>query len=1115
MGMTASSAPAASFSHATGAAAAPSATPPSGVTLIAAGSPLTRLNYFDGKFLRAADMQAEQIYQQNLVWISNQAGGPGIAYGFSVTVNAQSQFQLSPGLAIDPKGRLLLMCGAQTVNLSDLLAPPAAGTGGSPGAGPAFGDCPQTSGTGVTLLQPANLYLLVICHAETLCGQEDVYGKLCQEACVTSNDRPFAVEGIVVGLVPLTLQTLLPTSSAVSLGAQHLRSRVASAYFQDERSVIADLISKAGLSSEIWCLGADPATGCCLPLGVVGVVGSGIGFFDAWTARRERMDPPAKRYWQWRMRMRPWDVFLAQILQFQCQLRDSQIPSGTIDPCAPTRTLAGEAASVLTLVQQYYQTVSQRLATDLAVSNTGLIIPGGSQYLSDLITRITQAQKAQVFLNRLLINQGIIELPSAGYLPVTPGAAMTINDQVLQWMGEGVNLRFCVVTPDYVQHALEEAQHMERISLIEGLDNPKRKPDVDILVPNGQILPSQPAGANLFATNIQFTTDVLSPIIESRAGGPFVFAQVPPPPPPQALDLNGVSRAETLDNGGVAFYLAAETAQQSSSSSGGFTTGGFGTPGFTTGVLSPGISFPTGPVGAVGGGPVDAQFWAELRAEAQPFAMKPGDTTPVSMRLVLGGKGQQQQTVIDFTLRGDFRLDAVETLAAIGPIGPRQQALGRITALASIDVTSPIQPQGERAGSVVLNVTFETATSAIGPLAVLRLAEVQNTFAFVFEAKGTSANPLEVSFKILETIGHGLVAKTPVTGTLLASPDVAKNSNNFHVDAVSTVETLSAMLNDTGFSVAAAAKLFPPPPPPGSPEVIGTLDWVLFQRRRVKCCGPAEEIAILTRKYRVYLYGDSSAVFRTNAFLPSAVEVGVVEFAADSTTLLTSVATLLDEWRKVKPGDLIMLGGIYSLGDAATDGDTLAVGRLRALEIALAAVTPTSPAATNRILTTPPASTNTADVDGVIILMTVTSSSSSSSSSSSVSVSTRQYRLYWAQPSFSGSQPFYHLIGLLQFAGNSANLLTNQAALVGEWEAVETNRNDALTFGNIFNTGAAKTEGDNLGIARLAALETVLRLANGTLGGLIANSVIQTLPSPVLDPSGMDGVVIIGTITPQ
>ena len=601
----------------------------SGVVFIASGSPLTRLNYFDGKFLRAVDLQAEQTYLRTLVGLSNQAGGPGVAYGYSVSLGSNSQFQLSPGLAIDPQGRLLLLSGSQTVNIPDLIANPAASSAaGASNATGVFGNCPQASGSGVTLLQPADLYLLVICHAETLCGQEDVYGTLCQEACVTSTDRPYAVEGIVVQLVPLTLQTLLPVSTAVSLGAQHLRSRVASAYFQDERAVIADLISKAGLASEIWCQGAAGATGCCVALGVVGLAGSSIGFFDAWTARRERMDPPAKRYWQWRMRMRPWDVFIAQILQFQCQLRDGlQTGIGTTDPCANTRGLAGEAASVLTAVQQYYTAVSNQIASNVFLSNPSLNIPGGAVYLTDLITRITQAQQTAVALNRLLIRQGIIELPSAGYLPVTPGAAMTINDQVLQWMGEGVNLRFCVVTPDYVQHALEEAQHMERISLIQGLDNPADKPDVDILVPNGSILSSQPPSANLFAANVQFTTDVLTPLVSNTAGGPVLFAQVAPPPPSN-LEINGAARAELLDSGGAAFYLGGESAQSSSSSSGTFTQGiGLVNTGFAAGTstdfLGNQSSLLINPVS------VATQFWAEMKSTANPFSMTTGDRKSV------------------------------------------------------------------------------------------------------------------------------------------------------------------------------------------------------------------------------------------------------------------------------------------------------------------------------------------------------------------------------------------------------------------------------------------------------------------------------------------------------
>ena len=273
--------------------AATTAASQNGVKIIASGSPLTRLNYFDGKLLRAADLSAEQTYLRTLVELSNQSGGPGVAYGYSVSLTSANQFLLSSGLAIDPKGRLLLMTDSQTISIPDLLATKVSALASSPrsAAGPSFADCAEPTTDDGTLLKPSDLYLLVIAYAETLCGEEDVYGKLCQEACVTSTDRPYAVEGIVVQLIPWALKTALPTSKAATLGIQHLRSRVASAYFQDERNPIGDLISKAGLHSEIWCMGADGLTGNYVPLGIVGWTGSAVAFFDAWTVRRERMNP--------------------------------------------------------------------------------------------------------------------------------------------------------------------------------------------------------------------------------------------------------------------------------------------------------------------------------------------------------------------------------------------------------------------------------------------------------------------------------------------------------------------------------------------------------------------------------------------------------------------------------------------------------------------------------------------------------------------------------------------------------------------------------------------------------------------------------------------------------
>ena len=60
-------------------------------------------------------------------------------------------------------------------------------------------------------------------------------------------------------------------------------------------------------------------------------------------------------------------------------------------------------------------------------------------------------------------------------------------------MGEGVGsalLRGAALIN--IPHALEEAQHMERICLLQGLDDPNNKPRVDVLVPDGRIEAYEP-----------------------------------------------------------------------------------------------------------------------------------------------------------------------------------------------------------------------------------------------------------------------------------------------------------------------------------------------------------------------------------------------------------------------------------------------------------------------------------------------------------------------------------------------------------------------------------------------------------------------------------------------
>ena len=70
-----------------------------------------------------------------------------------------------------------------------------------------------------------------------------------------------------------------------------------------------------------------------------------------------------------------------------------------------------------------------------------------------------------------------------------------IEEQVQRMFGEGVKLHFHAVRHDEIAHLVEEAQHMERISLTRGLDNPKDAEQVEIFVPDGEVRGAQAAGS--------------------------------------------------------------------------------------------------------------------------------------------------------------------------------------------------------------------------------------------------------------------------------------------------------------------------------------------------------------------------------------------------------------------------------------------------------------------------------------------------------------------------------------------------------------------------------------------------------------------------------------------
>ncbi|HEX7333265.1 MAG TPA: DUF11 domain-containing protein [Pyrinomonadaceae bacterium] len=913
-----------------------------GLVIIPAKSPLTRLNYFDGKFLRASDLKSEQDYVRQLVRLSNQAGGSGVVHGFDLTLGGGDTLDLGPGLGINPDGRVLLLPQDVSIGIQELIDKSQklqTFDNGKKGATDVFGDCVMAGDAPpVNASHPNDLYLIVVSPAEALCGEEDVYGKLCEEACSTSTDRPFAIEGIIVRAIPLMLRTPLPQSKAVSITSKlHLRSRVASAYFEDERQRVAGMISKFGLAQQVWCLGADAASGNGLPIGVIARAGGTTVFLDPWIARRERMDTPPRRYWQWRMMMRPWDVFLAQILQFQCQLRDlfDGVTPGQDDPCGDARTVIGEAAKKLAdFIKAQKDSPFQFASTADGVSSEEMFkaklieLESMSQKLT-----ATEAQMQVTTGNRLLLRNGFVELPSAGYLPVSPEAKMSVEDQVRQLMGEGVDLRFCIVRADFVAHALEEAQHMERISLIQGLEDPKQKPRVDILIPDGEL-------AAQTVTRTAFAVDAKLQSKFTAVRGEEEVSQSTP-----ADSFKGVARAEKLSSGGTAFYFASSSPAATSPLflSGAQTFGTF------DGVAQPPAP-KTVPIG----------IWLSLRSEDDLLALKPGDKTDVIGEVVMASG---PQNAADLRYRGEIK--------------------GELT------INTSNQPQFPVEGKLAASFTQESSSNPAqsgtdeseffakqqGPSIEMRLNV--EAVSFQINANWTNPDKVQADLKTDVRLTERFLLEIDLTSALNKDENVFNATDSNHVLAVDALKLAGAALKQADF-VARKSELLFPAAPAASTAIRARRDWVLFHRRRDKDCGGG--VAVTTRRYQVYellVPAGTDAANTVPKQPPTADEIlktppeffkrflplGIATFSDSS--LVGDHAALKSAWQKAA-GASILWSAIANEDAAAKDGDSLALARLATLRSELDQV---SPDARADVLPVVPPPLAMPDTDGVIVFI--------------------------------------------------------------------------------------------------------------------------------------------------
>lgn len=923
-------------------------TVPGGRAFVPAATPLTRLNYYDGKFLRAADLDLEQRAHRALVAFSNQAGGPGVVRGFDVTAAAGAALRLSPGLAIDADGRVLFLPDPVEAPVADLVTAaeqvvvPAGGTAGS-----GFGPCEvATAGPSVPVVGGLQLYVVCIGHVDGLCGNEEVFGRLCDDACVTATDRPYRLDGVVLSLHPLVLQRPLVTSTAVSLGPVHLRSRVASAYFADEDAAGGSLLSGPGLASGVWCLGAPALAADCVPLGVLGWQGGSIAFLDQWTARRERMEPPPRRYWAGRMEMRPWPAFLAQVLQFQCQL--AGLPAappgggGEADPCADARSLLDESTAI---IQQLLGKVDDSDAAQAA---------------NELLGKVLDVLNAPVGggPGRVLVDGGIVELPAAGYLRVDPASTVPLRDQVQSLMGGGVDLRFCAVRRDQIPHELERAQHMQRISLLRGLDDPSKLEEVDVLVPDGTVEEHATPGTGTgFAVDmaIGFAFDKLTD--ETVTG--IRAAAAPLATPEGVLPVRGAGRFEA--SGG---RVTAHTA--------------------VLGVTGPNVRLLLQALARLAAHEPDPI----RRLEGATFEAKEGDVdvtavaTEIAERAVLHRARRSNAKVVSLSEAPAQELLAVWATAsawgdpfslAVGASMPFEITVDAFVPAAPsalvelrVDGWAKRLPDTGTPGTVHLRVTGTTAGDTVnlrgspdpggsfeGDIA-LRQEVVDGRPRLVLLVEGDTVPVAFATWTSGPVAADGAIVRATEAGgdpadmtrivdaRAVEHAGVAQAGDPHHDAAVAALQLLKgAEPDEPGFFDAAVAQLFGAAPGGTTTEVRPTVDWVLFRRRRREDCGgevelppppPSPVAAWLAEAASAEEAGKLAQLLRQgHGGEVDWTPISTVEFERGTAQLRTPASTFRQAWQVAGGGSRLAFVGHAATGAGVTLGHSRAVALTGAL----------------------------------------------------------------------------------------------------------------------------------------------------------------------------------------
>ena len=404
----------------------------SGGTPDLVGGGITRLNASDGLFLRAQHLNTMEDYSLALSRAVGVAAGTGVVYGYHVRLDGTT-LKVAAGLAMGPDGQPLRSNGVAEVDIAKLA------------------------------VAEDEFFVVEVAPADWDFGQENTYGNLCTDPCSQGGQiQPYRAEGITIKLRHDTMPGLSAEPDLVK------RNWLASAYYEREREQAGPWLVPYALGTPVPALdtrGFSSATGApggtAVPLAALLKLDSGW-VIDVWIARRDLGDPAPRRAWQWRLAMRPWDVFIAQVLQFQAQFNDDYQAAQR----QPARAgAAGDIAKVVTELRGGWERQRVKPAW----------LTRGISELEKVAGEVAEASQPG------LRDQGFYELPPAGYLPPPPEKT-DLTTYVTALFGPYVDLRIRHCRADYAVRAVEQAQHLDRIPLDPSLQ--RGTPHVDVLVPS-------------------------------------------------------------------------------------------------------------------------------------------------------------------------------------------------------------------------------------------------------------------------------------------------------------------------------------------------------------------------------------------------------------------------------------------------------------------------------------------------------------------------------------------------------------------------------------------------------------------------------------------------------